>query len=82
LRFFNIYGLRRENSPYSGVIMKFLKKIVSGQTLTIDGDGAQTRDFIHVHDIVQAVILALEHNGLKGEVFNVCTGKPTSQPTS
>ena len=78
LRFFNIYGLRSENSPYSGVITKFLRKIINGEVLTIDGDGEQTRDFIHVSDIVKAVILALEHEGLKGEVFNVCTGVPTS----
>jgi nucleoside-diphosphate-sugar epimerase len=78
LRFFNIYGLRSENSPYSGVITKFLSKIVKGEALTIDGDGEQTRDFIHVSDIVKAVILALEQEGLKGEVFNVCTGVPTS----
>ncbi len=78
LRFFNIYGLRSENSPYSGVITKFLQKIINGEVLTIDGDGEQTRDFIHVSDIVKAVILALEQEGLKGEVFNVCTGVPTS----
>ena len=78
LRFFNIYGLRSENSPYSGVITKFLRKIINGEVLTIDGDGEQTRDFIHVSDVVKAVILALEHDGLKGEVFNVCTGVPTS----
>jgi UDP-glucose 4-epimerase len=78
LRFFNIYGLRSENSPYSGVITKFLRKIINDETLTIDGDGEQTRDFIHVNDIVKAVILALECDGLKGEVFNVCTGVPTS----
>jgi nucleoside-diphosphate-sugar epimerase len=78
LRFFNIYGLRSENSPYSGVITKFLRKILNGEVLTIDGDGEQTRDFIHVNDIVKAVILALEQEGLKGEVFNVCTGMPTS----
>jgi nucleoside-diphosphate-sugar epimerase len=78
LRFFNIYGKRSENSPYSGVITKFLQKIIKGRVLTIDGDGEQTRDFIHVSDIVKAVILALEHEGLKGEVFNVCTGVPTS----
>ena len=78
LRFFNIYGLRSENSPYSGVITKFLQKIINGELLTIDGLGEQTRDFIHVNDIVRAVILALESKGLKGEVFNVCTGKPTS----
>src|SRR5208337_5479825 len=69
---------RSENSPYSGVITKFLQKIVKGEVLTIDGDGEQTRDFIHVSDIVKAVILALEQERLKGEVFNVCTGVPTS----
>jgi UDP-glucose 4-epimerase len=78
LRFFNLYGLRSENSPYSGVITKFLRKIINGDALTIDGDGEQTRDFIHVSDIVKAVILALEQDGLKGEIFNVCTGVPTS----
>jgi nucleoside-diphosphate-sugar epimerase len=78
LRFFNIYGLRSENSPYSGVITKFLQKIIKGEVLTIDGNGEQTRDFIYVSDIVKVVILALEHERLKGEVFNVCTGVPTS----
>ena len=78
LRFFNIYGLRSENSPYSGVITKFLQKIMKGETLTIDGDGEQTRDFVHVNDVVKAVILALNYDGLGGDVFNVCTGKPTS----
>jgi len=78
LRFFNIYCLRSENNPYSGVITKFLQKIIKGEVLTIDGDGEQTRDFIHVSDIIKAVILTLEHEGLKGEVFNVCTGVPTS----
>jgi len=78
LRFFNIYGLRSENSPYSGVITKFLQKITKGEVLTIDGDGEQTRDFIHVNDVVTAIILALEQDELKSEVFNVCTGVPTS----
>ena len=78
LRFFNIYGPRSENSPYSGVITKFLQKIVKNEVLTIDGDGEQTRDFIYVSDVVKAVVLALEHKGLKGEVFNVCTGVPTN----
>ena len=78
LRFFNVYGLRSGNSPYSGVITKFLNKIRKGEALTIDGDGEQTRDFIHVSDIVKAVVLALERDGLKGDIFNVCTGVPTS----
>jgi UDP-glucose 4-epimerase len=78
LRFFNIYGSGIENSPYSGVITTFFKKIIRGEVLTIDGDGEQTRDFVHVNDVVKAVTLALEQDGLKGEVFNVCTGVPTS----
>jgi UDP-glucose 4-epimerase len=78
LRFFNIYGLRNENSPYSGVITKFLRKATNDEALTVDGDGEQTRDFVHVDDAVNAIVLALEGEGLKGEVFNVCTGLPTS----
>jgi len=78
LRFFNIYGLRSENSPYSGVISKFIQKIIKDEALTIDGDGEQTRDFIHVGDVVKAIVLGLQHEGLKGDVFNVCTGVPTN----
>jgi len=78
LRFFNIYGLRNENSPYSGVITKFFQKIINDETLTIDGDGEQIRDFIHAKDVVRATLLALETKGFKHEVFNVCTGVPTS----
>lgn len=78
LRFFNVYGLRNENSPYSGVIPKFLRKAVQGEELVVEGDGEQTRDFIHVNDIVRAIILALESEVPKSEVFNVCTGVPTS----
>jgi len=78
LRFFNVYGLRNENSPYSGVITKFLQKACGGEVLTVEGNGEQTRDFIHVNDVVNALVLALEGEGLKGEVFNVCTGVPAS----
>jgi len=78
LRFFNVYGPRNQNSPYSGVITKFLNKANSSEPLTIEGDGEQTRDFIYVSDIVRALVLALERQNLRGEVFNVCTGKPIS----
>ncbi|MGA3290979.1 MAG: SDR family NAD(P)-dependent oxidoreductase [Candidatus Bathyarchaeia archaeon] len=78
LRFFNIYGLRSENSPYSGVITKFLQQAAKDEVLTIYGDGKQTRDFIHVNDIVDALILALEVKEENGEIFNICTGIPTS----
>ena len=46
--------------------------------MTIEGDGEQTRDFIHVTDIAEALTLAIDHEQLKNEVFNLCTGSPTS----
>ncbi|MCW4005711.1 MAG: SDR family NAD(P)-dependent oxidoreductase [Candidatus Bathyarchaeota archaeon] len=78
LRFFNVYGPKNENSPYSGVITKFLNRALKGENLTVEGDGEQTRDFIHVDDIVSALVLALENTQVKTDVFNVCTGTPTS----
>jgi UDP-glucose 4-epimerase len=78
LRFFNVYGPRNENSPYSGVITKFLRKATNNEPLTIEGDGEQTRDFIHVSDIAFAIAAALEAKELKNDIFNVCTGFPTS----
>jgi UDP-glucose 4-epimerase len=78
LKFFNICGSRSGNILYSGVITKFLQKIINGEALTIDGDGEQTRGFIHVNAIVKAVILALALKRSNREVFNVCTPKPTS----
>jgi len=78
LRFFNVYGPRNENSPYSGVITKFLRKALNDEALTVEGDGEQTRDFIYVSDIARALVLALEGKGVSGETFNVCTGVPAS----
>jgi UDP-glucose 4-epimerase len=78
LRFFNVYGPRNENSPYSGVITKFIRKALNHQALTVEGDGEQTRDFIHVTDVAKALTLALETENVGGEVFNICTGKPKS----
>jgi UDP-glucose 4-epimerase len=77
LRCFNIYGEgQRADSPYSAVIPKFIAQALRGEPITIFGDGAQTRDFIHVDDIVDAYLLAAERDA-RG-VFNVGTGKSTS----
>ncbi len=78
LRFFNVFGLGNENNPYSGVITKFLLKALNNEVLTVNGDGEQTRDFIYVGDVADAIICALAGKELKGDVFNVCTGVPTS----
>ena len=75
LRFFNVYGPKQGLNDYSGVITKFMDKIKEKQSLTIYGDGSQTRDFVYVQDIVNALILALQNNNVNGQVFNIGTGK-------
>ncbi len=80
LRFFNAYGPRLDPSgPYAAVIGRFLKLKKEGKPLTIVGDGNQTRDFVHVYDIVAALMRAGESSSVgKGEVINVGTGHGTS----
>jgi nucleoside-diphosphate-sugar epimerase len=78
LRYFNVYGPGQRNSAYSGVITRFLENAFKGEPLTVYGDGCQTRDFIYVDDVIEATVLALEDDGVEGEIFNVCTGKPAS----
>ena len=76
LRYFNVYGEGQEpNSPYSGVISKFIDCAINGKKPTIYGDGKQTRDFVFIKDVADANILAMEKKGIGGEVFNIATGK-------
>ena len=57
---FNVYSpLQREDDPYAGVITKFIKRIKEGKSPKIEGNGLQTRDFIHIKDIASSVELAL-----------------------
>ena len=76
LRYFNVYG-PRQNPAYAGVILKFLRCLKEGGRPVIYGDGSQTRDFIHVSDVVRATVLALQKD-CAGEAINVGTGVPTS----
>ena len=78
LRYFNVYGPRQAVSPYSGVITIFMNNAKYGKPLTIFGDGKQTRDFIHVWDVVEATILASIKEKAIGEVINIGTGKDIS----
>ncbi|MDE2173415.1 MAG: SDR family NAD(P)-dependent oxidoreductase [Patescibacteria group bacterium] len=80
LRFFNVYGPGIDpEGPYALVIGKFLKLTREGMPLTITGDGKQTRDFVHVRDVVRALIAAAEKDAIgKGEVINIGTGRGTS----
>src|SRR5688500_9320093 len=74
LRFFNVYGPRQDpSSPYSGVISIFADRAKAGRTLTIFGDGSQTRDFVFVGDVVRAIVAGLG-DGNSRAVCNVGTG--------
>jgi UDP-glucose 4-epimerase len=88
LRLFNVYGPRqRPESPYSGVISVFCDRLSAGKSVTIFGDGHQTRDFIFVSDVVNALILAMEKVSIAKVIYkkpidplvlNICTGHQTS----
>lgn len=74
LRYFNVYGPRQTES---GVVSIFVERATSGRPLTVAGDGTQTRDFVHVDDVVRANVLAAETDTV-GEAFNVGTGRSVS----
>lgn len=80
LRYFNVYGPgQRSNSPYSSVIPKFIDLLLANKTPSIHGDGYQTRDFIHIDDVVNANIHSMRLFNKPGHyIFNVGTGKSTS----
>jgi UDP-glucose 4-epimerase len=76
LRFFNVFGTRQDPaSPYSGVISVFVDRARRGDDLSIYGDGQQTRDFIHVDDVVSALCLASAAASTAAPVFNVARGQ-------
>ncbi|MGN8215075.1 MULTISPECIES: NAD-dependent epimerase/dehydratase family protein [Halococcus] len=77
LRYFNVYGPRQRKGPYSGVITKFFAQARSGGPITVQGTGEQTRDFVHVRDVVRANLLAAMTDRV-GEAFNIGTGRSTT----
>ena len=77
LRFFNAYGPgQSDNSPYSGVISKFVKNAVDDVPHTVFGDGQQTRDFIYVADIIAGLMAAMAYLDTQKQAYvsNLCTG--------
>jgi nucleoside-diphosphate-sugar epimerase len=78
LRYFNIFGARQvPDSPYSGVMARFILQMMRGERPTIFGDGEQGRDFTHVDNVVNANLLAIEAPATyaAGRVFNVACGQ-------
>lgn len=79
LRFFNVYGPRQDPaSPYSGVISIFLQRATQHQTLTIFGDGNQTRDFVYVEDLAELIVKTCLSSQGNGGIFNLGTSTPHS----
>jgi dTDP-L-rhamnose 4-epimerase len=77
LRFFNIYGTRQAlSNPYTGVAAVFASRMLNGNAPMVFEDGEQMRDFVSVHDIVRASILAMERPEANGEVINIGCGGP------
>ena len=77
LRLFNVYG--NGQSSEAGVIRKFLKNISNDVPIEIFGDGVQSRDFVHVSDVIQAFYCAIRNIETKrGEVYNIGSGTATS----
>jgi len=78
LRLFSVYGTREEHKgKYANIVTQFIWEIKKGKSPIIYGNGTQTRDFIHVDDVVEAFILAWKGN-FKCEIFNIGTGVSTS----
>jgi UDP-glucose 4-epimerase len=71
LRFANVYGPHSNNK--SSVMAKFIKHILASEALPIYGDGNQTRDFVYVDDLVQAISLSLEQPKIGGQIFQIAT---------
>jgi dTDP-L-rhamnose 4-epimerase len=79
LRYFNVYGTRQAlSNPYTGVCAIFSARLLNGNRPLIFEDGEQTRDFVHVSDIVQANLRALETDRGDYQAINVGTGVATS----
>jgi nucleoside-diphosphate-sugar epimerase len=78
LRYFNIFGPRQDpDSPYSGVLAKFIRQMLQGEEPTIFGDGTQSRDFTYVDNAVEANLLACKVAACEvaGRVFNIGVGQ-------
>lgn len=75
LRLFNVYGPRQSlTNPYTGLLAIFLSRLLAGQPPVVYEDGNQSRDFVSVHDVVKATLLALQRPEANGQVINIGSG--------
>ena len=83
LRFANVYGPRQDPHGEAGVVAIFCGRLLDGRPLTVFGDGNQTRDYVYVADVADAVVRAAAYApprraGMNARAFNIGTGIPTS----
>ncbi len=79
LRYFNIYGPRQAlSNPYTGVTAIFASRLLNGRAPLVFEDGRQMRDFVSVHDVVRATVLAMQRAEADGMALNVGSGEPVS----
>ena len=79
LRLFNVYGPGQAlSNPYTGVLAIFASRLLHRERPLVFEDGEQRRDFVHVDDVVQAFLLALDHPAAAGGVFNIGSGRDVS----
>jgi UDP-glucose 4-epimerase len=78
LRYANVYGPRQDPDGEAGVVAIFATRLVHGERVVINGDGTQTRDYVHVHDVVRANLTAVD--GPPG-IYNIGTGIETDVNT-
>ena len=77
LRLSNVYGTRQRSDAEGGVVSIFTDRLAAGLPLGVYGDGEQCRDFVHVADVVSAIVLALNDDSMRG-IWNVGTGTATT----
>lgn len=79
LRLFNVYGPGQAlSNPYTGVLAIFAARLLNGARPQVFEDGEQQRDFVHVKDVADGFLLALDHEAAPGGVFNIGSGEPVS----
>ena len=82
LRYFNVFGPRQSPfSQYAAMVPLFITAIAAGEPVTIYGDGAQSRDFTYVANVVDATVRAAHADGASGRIFNIAAGSPASVNT-
>ena len=79
LRYQNVYGPGQSlSNPYTGILSIFSNLILQGNEINVFEDGLESRDFVFIDDVVAATVLAVEHEGAAGEIFNVGSGEATT----